>query len=266
MSRIDQLPVPDWGLECPHCGGPLAGAPSFHCGRCGRPFNIRQVLSLHRPIPDVGLTCLNCGYSLTGLTGSRCPECGVRFYLREMLADEPPAILRDRPNWIDPSDHYVKRRDPVLTGGERPLPDLGLVCALCDHPLAGAVENRCPACGDPFDLAEFTGNRDWVAVTRHAPHFTSGAIRAVLYEHGIPYLADVTRLEELYVVESCVRVPREFFFDALLAFQKALEPPADFASKPWTCPTCRQKVPKGFEICWNCGASHPLADDMAGEK
>jgi predicted amidophosphoribosyltransferase len=209
---------------------------------------------------------MNCGYSLTGLTGSRCPECGVRFSLREMLADEPPAVLRSRPNWIDPPDHHMKRREAALTGEERPLPDFGFVCALCDQPLAGAVENRCPHCGDPFDLAEFIGNRDWTAVSRYASHFTSGAIRAVLYDEVIPYLADVTRLQEFHVAESCVRVPREFFFDALFALQQALEPPAEFAREPWTCPACRKKVPKGFEICWNCGKSHPLAEGLAGER
>lgn len=266
MSWIDELPVPDWGLECPRCGGPLAGAPSFRCRLCGHPFNIRQILARHRPIPDVGLSCPNCGYSLTGLTGSRCPECGVRFSLRAMLADEPPAILRDRPNWVEPSDHHLKRREPTFTGCERPLPDFGLICALCDQPLAGAVENRCPACGDPFELVDFAGNRDWVVIDRYAPHFTSNAVRAVLYGSRIPYLADVSWLGNLCVPESCVRVPREFFFDALFALQQALEPPADFARQPWTCPNCRQSVPKGFEICWNCGESHPLAEGSTGQE
>jgi hypothetical protein len=25
--------------------------------------------------------------------------------------------------------------------------------------------------------------------------------------------------------------------------------------QPWTCPQCKQDVPGGFEVCWNCGTS-----------
>jgi hypothetical protein len=28
----------------------------------------------------------------------------------------------------------------------------------------------------------------------------------------------------------------------------------------WTCASCREEVPDGFEICWNCGAEKPLTE------
>lgn len=269
MSVADELPIPDWGLSCPHCGHPIAGLPEHRCDACGEWFNIRHLLASHRPIPDVGLTCPNCDYSLTGLTGSRCPECGVRFSVREMLEDQSSFGAFDV-TLGDPDDHHLKKREPTFTGHERPLPDFGLYCGNCDDPLAGAAADACPGCGKPFDLVDYTGNRGWVAIGRFVPREAMTNARTVLYGAQIPYLIDNARLNAVYsgrasfLFGAALRVPREFFFDALYTLMQSCEPPGDYAGSPWTCPACDEDVPAGFEVCWNCGRPHPLADVDAG--
>ena len=234
--------------------------------RCGRPFNVRQLLAGHRPIPDIGLICPNCDYSLTGLDNSRCPECGVRFSLREMLEDSGAGGVSGLLNTDDPIDHHLKRREPSFTGDERPLPDFGLLCARCNQTLAGTTAQRCPHCGEPFEMTDYTGNRDWVALDWYVPAQGMSSVRGELYAAQIPYLLDRARLSSLYtglVISkgSALRVPREFFFDALYAIREASRPPEACAREAWTCPACEQGVPAGFEVCWSCGRPHPGLDD-----
>jgi len=266
MPAIDDLPIPDWGLECPHCGSPLVGLLTYRCDRCDRPFNIRQLLGRHRPIPDMGLTCHNCGYSLTGLTGSRCPECGVRFSLREMFEDTSAYGAVDLTASADPADAHLKRREPAFTGHERPLPDFGLLCGTCESPLKGAADDHCPVCGDHFDSGEFTGNRDWVDIGRYVPRSLSHAVREILYQSQVPYLVDNARLQIMYggklpFASGALRVHREFFFDAMFAIAQSVRPAEPYARRPWACPACGEEVPAGFEICWNCGGAHPSATE-----
>ena len=42
--------------------------------------------------------------------------------------------------------HWLSKPEP-----RRPLPSIGLICPLCDHPLAGVTRARCPVCNMPFD-------------------------------------------------------------------------------------------------------------------
>ena len=30
----------------------------------------------------------------------------------------------------------------------------------------------------------------------------------------------------------------------------------------WACPSCREEVPRSFDVCWSCGASHPSLTDQ----
>lgn len=262
MSDVEELPVPNWGLRCPHCDAPLAGAQQHRCTGCGEPYNIRQVLGAHRPIPDIELFCPECDYSLTGLTGERCPECGSNFSVREMLEDRSPFGAVDLMGLGDPGDHHVRRRDPTFTGAERPLPELGLSCSACDEPLAGALGDVCPDCGKPFNLFALLEDDAWADVTDFVPATVRGLAKSILYGAQIPYLIDNARLREIYggripFVSSALRVPKEFFFDALYAFAEAAEPAGVHAMDEWVCPSCNETVPGGFEVCWNCNAAHP---------
>ena len=270
MIDIEALPVPDWGLRCPHCDTPLAGMQQHRCSHCGQTFNVLQLLAVHRPIPDIGLTCEQCDYLLTGLPGSRCPKCGTLFSVREMLEEQSPSGAVYLTQAADPPDHYIKKREPKFTGNERPLPDFGLSCAECEHMLAGASGDTCPACGLGFDLLALLARRDWVNINRFVPPPLTAIAKTVLYDAQIPYMIDNAKLRELYggnipFLSGRLRVPRSFFFDALFAFAAAAEPATVGFDREWDCPACNEQVPAGFELCWNCNAPHPNhADDETG--
>ncbi|MCP4247128.1 MAG: hypothetical protein GY778_08770, partial [bacterium] len=166
---IDCLPIPDWGLRCPRCDAPLAGMSQHRCRCCGHAFNIRHLLGRRRPIPDLGLTCPECGYLLTGLMEERCPECGKGFSVRAMLEDSSRDGAFCFADTADPDAHHIKKREPTLSGSERPMPDFGLVCSSCDHPLAGATEANCPRCGEPFALCALVPDRDWLNIADFVP-------------------------------------------------------------------------------------------------
>lgn len=262
MIDIDQLPIPDWGLHCPSCGASLAGLQDHVCTACGKAFDIRAVLETHRPIADIGLTCPMCGYLLTGLMVDRCPECNTGFSVRDLIEERRSTAATYSLQLGDPSDHHIKKREPVFTGRERPLPNFGLSCGHCRAPLMGAPEDSCPACGRSFDVFAVIPEGEWVDVSAFVhPGFLSLA-KVALYGNGVPYLIDNARLNVMYggnppVASGKLRVPRSFFFDALHTFAAANEPSPLYALVEWICPACREAVPAGFEICWNCGASHP---------
>lgn len=260
------LPVPDWGLRCPHCGAALAGLTEHKCGTCGKWFNVLTVVAQHRPIPDLGLSCPSCGYSLTGLDGNRCPECGKLFFLAELLEDiqdtGPPAALSAAIG--DPSDHHVARRRPSFTGNERPLPDFGLECRSCGMELAGATQDDCPSCGKRFDLRSFVPAGEWVCISQFIPDDLAPIVRPLLYDDQVPYLTEADTLENLYWPgpgRTRILVPREFFFDALHALTTARSVAAHQKDEgDWVCPSCDESVPGNFAQCWNCQTWRPEAE------
>jgi len=268
MIEIDQLPLTDWGLCCPGCDAPLAGMTEHRCARCGRHFNIRQLLGLHRPVLDFGFTCQECGYPLRGLPGDRCPECGTKFSIREMLEDFVEPDVGFLAGFADPPDHHVKRREPAFTGHERPVPDFGLCCRNCESPLAGATGVTCLHCFEPFDLMSFIPPGDLVNIGRLIPLPIGSMTRNILYQEGIPYVVGDAGLDQIYAAVSPFAsrrlfVPREFFFDALHALVAAAKQAAFPAAGPdWTCPTCHEPVPINFDVCWNCNT--PRLEDPAG--
>ena len=98
------------------------------------------------PIPDWGIECPTCHYPLVGLPSHRCPECGTEFDMAEVVKP------------------WHRLREPRFTGHERPLPDFGLLCQACRHPLAGAERYECPDCGVPFDVEVMRPRRTWFIV------------------------------------------------------------------------------------------------------
>jgi predicted amidophosphoribosyltransferase len=270
MTDIDQLPIPDWGLRCPHCDAPLAGMTEHVCSQCGQAFNVRVSLGQHRPIPDIGLTCPACGYLLTGLMANRCPECFAEFSVSDLSEEGKPGEATYLTVLADPHDHHVIKRRPTFTGGERPLPDFGLVCWRCNHALAGATGDLCPGCGAPFNLLEILPGGQLVDITRFVPAHAELLAKTILYTAQVPYLIEDAGINQVYgmiipLATGRIRVPREFFFDALYALATSARPAADYAQQEWTCPNCRQSVPAGFEICWNCNAGHPGKDPRTGQ-
>lgn len=88
---LDQLPIPDWGIECPRCRYRLVGLPSHRCPECGVEFDMADVVKpWHRlreprftghelPLPDFGMCCAGCQEPLVGARGRACPSCGEPF-------------------------------------------------------------------------------------------------------------------------------------------------------------------------------------------
>lgn len=92
---LRQLPIPDWGLECPTCRYPLRGLPGYRCPECGQEFDIKELVrpwtrlraprftGRELPVPDYGLTCSACGAPLAGAPRSACSTCRTPFDLED---------------------------------------------------------------------------------------------------------------------------------------------------------------------------------------
>jgi ssDNA-binding Zn-finger/Zn-ribbon topoisomerase 1 len=86
-----QLPIPDWGLQCPACRYSLRGLPSHRCPECGTKLDMSEIVQpWHRlrdpwfsgnelPLPDFGLQCANCKRPLAGAQEHACPSCRAPF-------------------------------------------------------------------------------------------------------------------------------------------------------------------------------------------
>lgn len=94
---ILQLPIPDWGLQCPRCRYALLGLPSHRCPECGLSLDMREVVKpwtrlrpprfdgTERPLPDYGFDCAECGASLAGARSDCCNKCETRFDLHAIV-------------------------------------------------------------------------------------------------------------------------------------------------------------------------------------
>lgn len=88
---VTQLPIPDWGLECPRCRYPLRGLPEPRCPECGLQINVPSMIRSWTPLrpprftgrelpqPDFGLRCRSCGAPLAGATEYACAHCRRPF-------------------------------------------------------------------------------------------------------------------------------------------------------------------------------------------
>lgn len=100
---LNQLPIPDWDLYCPHCRYPLRGLPEHRCPECGKPFDVGEMVRSWsrlrppritgdtRPLPVLGIRCPGCGGLLDGLTEPGCAKCGHEISAR---------TLRPRGEWF----------------------------------------------------------------------------------------------------------------------------------------------------------------------
>lgn len=93
LIDIFQLPIPDWGLECPRCRYTLFALSTHRCPECGLTLDMREIVKpwtalrpprfdgSERPLPDFGFDCESCRVSLAGATADACPACATRFDL-----------------------------------------------------------------------------------------------------------------------------------------------------------------------------------------
>ena len=196
------------------------------------------------PIPDWGLTCPGCGYLLRGLPVHRCPECG------EPIAIE--ALIRS----------WTRLRDPRFTGRESPLPDFGLRCPQCDHPLVGAVGSACGHCGAAFDPAVWRPHGAWFVLDAElCGALPIAGVQALLAAEGVPYfpVMEMT-ISEIYggqsIMVNRLRVPSEFYFEVrwLLQSERREVEAVRAAGEQtqWRCSHCGEDNPGHFEVCWSC--------------
>lgn len=198
-------------------------------------------IDLHQlPIPDWNLHCPQCNYPLRGLSKHRCPECGNAFEIEELIQT------------------WTRLREPRWSGMELPFPDFGLHCGSCREPLAGATHRACPACNTAFDPAAFVPREDWCALERNVyGALTSLGVAALLLQEYVPYLmVNGQSPGETFLGLSrppAVRIPREFFLEALWLLRRAAEQLTAVKSQPrWICALCASPNPANFDLCWKC--------------
>lgn len=191
------------------------------------------------PIPAwLDLNCPRCSYPLRGLPEHRCPECGLRFDIEQLLTTATPL------------------RPPRIGPDTRPVPDLGLLCARCDSSLRGVREDRCPACGEPFDLAAAIPDDVWPDLTTGLGPLEGELIFAHLRDAGIPCrLARLGGRMDAILGHGAIgpggavlRVRRDYYLDALHVLQNIPDPELP----SWRCDRCGECVPGNFDVCWNC--------------
>ncbi len=191
------------------------------------------------PIPMwLDLSCPKCAYPLRGLPEHRCPECGHEFNIDDLVRSGTPL------------------RPPEITARTRPVPDLGFTCRKCDYPLKGLRGDRCPECGESFNLTDFIPPEPWGQIAGAATTTETLLIFSHLRSLGIPCTLDDmsaplgTRGADVILGDTrkLLRVRRDYYLDALAAIIAATEPP----DQPWTCPNCSEEVPGNFEVCWKC--------------
>ncbi len=135
----EELPVPDFGLECRRCGGPLAGATGPTCPQCGAPFD----LPARRPTRP-----------WLAVTASMCDPLPVPIVESVLAADGVPFLPQEARSIFD-----------IILGTR--LTDMMLfvprefyfdACWLIRRAKREAAERRaageeeeweCPACGEP---------------------------------------------------------------------------------------------------------------------
>lgn len=151
---------------------------------------------------------------------------------------------------------YSRLREPYFTGHESPLPDYSLYCEHCQGPLAGASGQRCPQCNHPFDIEKWKSRRPWFEATAALRRDIPLAVTiALLDECYVPYFVEQSR-DPFGSSVTRLLVRREFFFDLLWILSQArLETKDQTRVEPrsaWICPSCAEKNPAHFELCWQC--------------
>jgi hypothetical protein len=114
-----------------------------------------------------------------------------------------------------------------------------------------------------------------MADVTHLPYFTPGGERLVpvasfpsqfiaelaanaLHTEGIPAIVLGANAAALGapangILGTQLHVPLTFLAHARELLADSSRPPPN--AVPWTCPSCSERVPGNFDVCWNCGTA-----------
>lgn len=146
-----------------------------------------------------------------------------------------------------------------------PVPDLGLKCLRCAHPLAALSRRRCPECGRPFTMEEHIPQGDYpMVILEGKPVQLDAGVRELLRRARIPFLDRRAPVDQLYGLGGLtdrgglLGVPRDCYFEVIDLLRRRVlgEPMPDFAEPDgpdWACGSCGEQNPGTFEVCWSCG-------------
>lgn len=157
-----------------------------------------------------------------------------------------------------------------------PVPDLGLLCRGCGHPLATLPEHRCPECGRTFTVEEYIPPGDFPFLIVEGKEVRpSQEVIALLRQARIPYMEMMPPAEAVLSSMGLrskrphgqLTVQRDMYFHAIdLLRRRRLGELVETSSEPdrpdWNCPSCNEENPGTFEVCWNCG--HAASPGPAG--
>lgn len=194
------------------------------------------------PMPNWFLSCPACEYVLNGVSEHRCPECGITFKIEDVVQS------------------WHRLREPVFDGSESPLPDFGLMCALCEKPLVGSRNQQCIHCDNKLrmELQDIPPDR-WICLS---PRFTAGmddTLVEMIFQHDyIPYLLESGKqFSEAFLgarpIPRRAYIDRDFIFDALYAIHREYNRLVAHGRYEWNCKQCNEENPHTFETCWQCG-------------
>jgi len=301
LDGLVRFPVPGYGLGCPVCKHGLDGLADDLCPECGERFDLGELVSeaLERHDQTVRREALRI------LAATTAPDCRVTNDLVHFFASSDQYSLSEA---VAAAVRVARQRQegaraesegaapeagataeeralvappgrPFFTGRELPIPDFGWHCTDCGYELRALSRHLCPECGTPFDPEALLGNEPSVSLCPVSSEVERAVVKSVLDARRIPHRFEATdtlgdTLKMRLPSETklgLVKVPREFYFDAVFWLRRATEAEPSAATcagcassesdeeegPDWTCPNCEESVPAGFDMCWNCCGTRP---------
>jgi ssDNA-binding Zn-finger/Zn-ribbon topoisomerase 1 len=301
LDTLVRFPVPAYGLGCPVCKHWLDGLPNDLCPECGERFELGELLSealahhdqqVRREAIRILATRADPGCPLTNdlvhffassdqysLPEAAAAAVRVARQRQEGARSEVEGTAAEAGTTPEEQALVSPPGRPFFSGRELPIPDFGWRCHSCNYELRGLTRHVCPECGTAFDPEALLGSEPAVSLCSVNSEVEYAVAKSVLDARQIPYrfeaadtLGDTLRMR----VPSdrklgLVKVPREFYFDAVFWLRWATEADqqpsgcgsaasdeSDEEEGPdWTCPDCNESVPGGFDMCWKCCRARP---------
>lgn len=146
----DELPVPDWGLQCRKCNASLFGSRTYECERCNQPFTMPQKLRPQKTWFEVSESIsqgLSDSYIELLLFNAQIPHRREQS-LQFLLQAPKLMILAHRDFYFDVLHLLASERRRLAEG--RAMAQNEKVCPTCGKQNPGNFA-ICWSCGGPLD-------------------------------------------------------------------------------------------------------------------